>query len=458
MDLLQKQELRELLSSGETRQLLDELQRIATYIGDTELLNTLLLQEANFSQYKKERQRGITSDEELDRTFNRINLTLLQLIDDLPDKYDPAKTSSSKKSKQGSILYHFPNPMQLGEEARCTIRIAFEAIILREDWTDMEDTSIQSIRISEVMTAELLDPGSAPNFEIRAFSSQEQFVDKDDFTEWLFFVKPLHPGRFPLLLRIGVIEIINERERRREIVLEETIDILAEVPAEQKQATPAFKAANYALALSQNVSDEAGSPPPELESTIDKMHSGRSVEDVFKGIKEEPKVPPAPAPQAAAKKRKRVIPWIAGLTTVLVLALFALPQLGIEFGENRGVEVTEEVRESDDVGVRDDEISIEKGQGETFSFAIILHEPGGVADTLTPFSGTLILQRSSGQQSEPIEVNQLGTVIAIQPAESTRGQQVRFYLNSTTHELVETRPQFILTDTIIALEVQKLAN
>jgi len=441
MDLLQKQELRELLSSGETQSLLDELQRIATYIGDTELLNTLLLQEANFSQYKKERQRGITSDEELDRTLNRINLTLLQLIDGLPETYKPAQASDGKKSKQGSILYHFPNPMQLGEEAKCTIRIAFEEIILREDWTDMEDTTIQSIRISEVMTAELLDPSSDPNFEIRAFSSQEQFVDKDDFTEWLFFVKPLRPGRFPLMLRIGVVEIINERERRREIVLEETIDILAELPAEQEGATPQFKAADYALALG-----------PTADAAL---HPGRSFEDVFKGIKEEPRV--APAPQASAKKRRNIMPWIAGLTTVLLLAFFALPYFGIYFGGgDRGVEVTERVDDSkslDEDFLNKNETAV--GQEETFPFSIILHGSAGISDTLAPFSGTIILQRSSGQRSEPIALEKLGTVISIEPSESIQGQQVQLFLESDTHQLVDTSVQFTLTDTTLQLEVRK---
>ncbi len=135
--------------------------------------------------------------------------------------------------------------MTVHKEARCRVRIAYDEATLLENLELTRDTRIKDVRIAEVMEVELIDPAEQPAFAIRSFNRQEQFVEKDDYTEWIFFVKPLREGQFPLLLRVSVIEKVGDKERVRDIVLEETVVIVADPVAE---AAPAdFKPAGYVV-------------------------------------------------------------------------------------------------------------------------------------------------------------------------------------------------------------------
>ncbi|MBK7409136.1 MAG: SUMF1/EgtB/PvdO family nonheme iron enzyme [Saprospirales bacterium] len=95
------------------------------------------------------------------------------------------------------------------------------------------------------MEVELIDSAEPPAFAIRTFNREEQFIEKDEYTEWIFFVRPLREGQFPLLLRVSVIEKIGEKERVRDIVLEETVVIVAETVEET--ADVSFKASGYVV-------------------------------------------------------------------------------------------------------------------------------------------------------------------------------------------------------------------
>lgn len=464
MNLLTKNELRQLIAEGETEETLEALQRIAEYIGDSNLLNMVLLQQAQFSQYKKERKNNITSDDELGRTLNRINLALLGIINDLNEPYQQAATDKAvQKNKQGSILYHFPNPMQLGEESKCTIRIAFEEIILKADWKDMEDTTIQSIRISDVMTVELLEPSSTPNFEIRSFNSKEQFIDKDDFTEWLFFVKPLRPGSFPLLLRVGVIELINERERRREIVLEETIEIVSELDAQTTE--PSFKTADYTLTLNEALPFEREAVPPAPQpgggragASPDIIIPAPAPTVTVQSPKQTlPPPPPQPTP-SVPRKRRNVLPWIGGITTILLLALIALPIL-----------FTKDSRDWEETIVKtDNPFHLPSGsqnhKGPTpsasdtvairsFSFSIFLYE-SDPTDTLRQAEATLHLELpESGDLSDPEQLDSTG--VATWPTLPTTllGEPVILLLQSEEYTLADDTPFLILQDTLVGVRV-----
>jgi hypothetical protein len=96
------------------------------------------------------------------------------------------------------------------------------------------------------MEAEIIDPLDADNFKIRSINQKEQFIDKDDFTQWIFYVKALKEGKFNLLIKVTVIEMIYGKERRREIVLEEPVEVLAVL---NQPLNVAFKNAGYAIAL-----------------------------------------------------------------------------------------------------------------------------------------------------------------------------------------------------------------
>ncbi|MEN9611202.1 MAG: hypothetical protein RLZZ628_2016 [Bacteroidota bacterium] len=131
--------------------------------------------------------------------------------------------------KQGTILYDVPNKMQLLQEVKCVIRIAFDEVMAKLDYTMTADTELKTMRVSNVMNVDLID-ASQQAFEIRAINARQQFIDRDYFTQWLFFVKPLKEGNYTLLLKVTLLEEINGQERPREIVLEETVSIVANLP------------------------------------------------------------------------------------------------------------------------------------------------------------------------------------------------------------------------------------
>lgn len=213
-----------------------------------------LLKEINIKSLRR-----VISDEELQLAYNRIRESLMELINgleeaDLSDA-PPAPAAEEHKARSGNILYRIPEAMQLEKEHKCLVRIAVNEEQLLENIELDQDIRLQSIRISDVMLVQLIDPTEPAPFHIRAVNSAEQFIDEDAFTEWLFYVKPILAGTFPLLLKVAVLELVNGKERQREIVLEETVQIVAEEVPEPEEAP--LKTASYQLNLSGAVADDA---------------------------------------------------------------------------------------------------------------------------------------------------------------------------------------------------------
>jgi hypothetical protein len=155
---------------------------------------------------------------------------------------------SQEEDKRGEVLYNVPDLMQINHEQKCSVRIAFELDLLKRDWEESPEDVIKSIRVSEIMAVVLLNVDETdPPFAIRSFSETVQFVDKDDYTEWIFYVKPVKLGRFPLLLRVSVIEMINNKEYKKDIVLEEEITVQTEEVPEPGEAE--FKSAGTSIML-----------------------------------------------------------------------------------------------------------------------------------------------------------------------------------------------------------------
>lgn len=178
----------------------------------------------------KARLRGTISNEDLQLAYNQLRSDLLDLIDGLiPADFEAAMAMpEAKKAKQGEILYRIPDTMPLGRETRCLVRIALDADAIVENITLDEYVTLKPLsRVSDLMQVELLDPGKDPAFEIRSINSPEQFVEDEGYTEWLFQVTPLRAGTFPLLIKVSVIELILGKERKKEIVLEEEVQVRA---------------------------------------------------------------------------------------------------------------------------------------------------------------------------------------------------------------------------------------
>jgi len=211
---------------------------------DSKAFNDLVLLEAELKEANLKRIRGSLSETELDIKYNSLRERFLDFLNAL-DQRDLEASPTGKKAKQGSLLYQIPGAMTVHKETRCLVRIAYDEATLIENIELTRDTRIKDVRIAEVMEVELIDPAEQPAFAIRSYNRQEQFVEKDDYTEWTFYVKPLREGQFPLLLRVSVIEKVGDKERVRDIVLEETVVIVADPVAE---AAPAgFKSSGYVV-------------------------------------------------------------------------------------------------------------------------------------------------------------------------------------------------------------------
>ncbi len=212
--------------------------------------------ETRLNMANRDKIRGVLSQEQLELAYNRLSSDLMDLIDGLEED-DFSSTGATHKT--GSILYKIPHTMQVNHDTRCVIRLAFEEdVIIRN--IDLVEVEIKPIRVAEVMEVDLVDPNEVPAFTIRPLNSAEQFLEKGDFTEWVFFVKPMRTGELPLALRVSVLEVVAGKDRKKEIVLEETIHVVAEPDNDGFEETTTFQNAGY------SVSYTAGSDAGEAET------------------------------------------------------------------------------------------------------------------------------------------------------------------------------------------------
>ncbi len=241
-----KHELRETLPIG-----IDlAIQALKTLIpAEVEKYNDVILLESRYRELNQNLLRGLVNNEDAQIEFNNLRENILFFITDLKEGDFTKKSAAQATSgpKKGKILYRVPDQMQVQKEVKCIVRVAFNEVILMQDLEKISDDSIKDVRIAEVMSAQLVDPNEQKAFNIRTFSEGVQFVDEADFTEWLFYVRPLLEGTYPLLLKICVIEIVDGLERKREVVLEEVVQVTATEPRTESEGT--FTTANYQVQL-----------------------------------------------------------------------------------------------------------------------------------------------------------------------------------------------------------------
>lgn len=235
---------------------------------DVEKYNDVILLEGRYRELHQNMLRGVMNDDEVQLEFNKLREAILNFINDLQEKdfvKQSAQQQTQAKAKQGKILYRIPNQMQVQKEVKCLIRIAFNEEILMTNLEKLNYDAIKDVRIAEVMGVDLIDPNEQPAFSIRTFSEEVQLIDEVDFTEWLFYVKPLMEGTFPLLIKVAVVEIVEGLERKREVVLEETVQVVATQPEAQEEGK--FATADYnvqiagAAAAAPATSGGIGLPP-----------------------------------------------------------------------------------------------------------------------------------------------------------------------------------------------------
>ena len=264
-----QKELRDILPEG-----IDlTLQALKNYLPNgTDKYKDLILIASRYMETTRQLLQGVVSNEDAQIEFNKIRKDLLGFIDSLQESHlqEPGAAGSTGKPDvyNGEVLYRIPPKMKMLEEVKCIVRLAFDRKQLTEDLELEEHDVMKDIRISDVMGVELMDPSNSA-FEIRTITDSVQMVEKDLYTEWLFYVKPILEGTHPLMLKISVIEIRDGVERKRNVVLEEKIEILASVPPEVASASK-FESAGYMMQVTGTAGAELPGAakdvqPPPLE-------------------------------------------------------------------------------------------------------------------------------------------------------------------------------------------------
>ena len=232
------EELKALIATNNMGEAIKELKNALP--SHSEKYNVLIQLSEQFHKLKLQEIQNTLNPDLLQIRQSALTANLLTLIDILDEKdFAYLNEESNPKGKFGSVLYAIPSKMEVQAERLCTVRLAFDRSILLEDFTNGEDTHIRSLRrIDERIEVELVDPNSDRAFEIRTISSAIQKVEKDDYTEWLFFLKPLKEGRFPLFLKVSIITIEEGEKIRKELVLQEEIEVVTQLMEEVSMGLP----------------------------------------------------------------------------------------------------------------------------------------------------------------------------------------------------------------------------
>lgn len=192
-------------------------------------INEIIQIETQLSKLNNDYRFQFITKEAYNSQYAILTKTVIDYLDELTlEDFDTQNTTSNNKANSGKLLHKIPDTMQFQKRTKCIVRLAHLEAALLENYTMTEDTVIQSIRISEVMEVDLQDRNEEKAFEITTPNNKEQFLDEGYYTEWIYYVKPIKKGKHELTLVISVLEEIRGKERRRDVVLEEAVTIIAE--------------------------------------------------------------------------------------------------------------------------------------------------------------------------------------------------------------------------------------
>ncbi|MEZ5039871.1 MAG: hypothetical protein R2828_08265 [Saprospiraceae bacterium] len=305
----------------------------------TARIGDLIQLESQLKEVNKAKIKGIISQEDLNLRYNQIREELISFIQSLEITDFAAATAAVKQGRQGSLLYNIPDQMRLAEEARCVVRLAFDEDVIIENIELEASVVLKTVRVAAVMQAEILDPNSQPSFAIRTISRAEQFLEEGAYTEWIYYVTPLREGTFPLLIKVAVLEVIQGKERAREIVWEEEVQIVT-ANAAMDSSIQQFKPTGYAFMYGD--AQEGLSPQAEV---IDRFIQASEKEAAFPKRtpvtnKVEQSVAPIPQPnlplpQPRRKSSSRTLSTLLSLMLVASLSYVLMPSF-FKGDENTG--------------------------------------------------------------------------------------------------------------------------
>ncbi|MFN7117504.1 MAG: hypothetical protein ACK4TA_11945 [Saprospiraceae bacterium] len=324
--------------------------------------SALLLLEGRLNDANLQRIEGTLSDEDLQLRYNQLRADLLLFINALQVNDFALPVAGAPSAKTGSLLYKIPTQMTLQKETKCVVRLAYDKAVVIRNIELSSDVRIKPVRVAEVMQVELIDPTEPHPFAIRPISDEEQFLETDDYTEWVFYVEPLLEGTFPLVLKISVVEIIMGKERLRNLTYEESIQITA-MPAEV--AAPKFKPTG--VTLDASVRETAGAVPGAAPAGESAPPAPPQILDVIEEIvlpepddivlpSPAPVMPSAPTPQRyhdqqaeppPPSRRRSILPLLAAAASVLLVLTVAIFSLNNNAAEKYpGYEILPNIQDS----------------------------------------------------------------------------------------------------------------
>ncbi len=226
------QSVRQLIMAGKTSETLRFMRDYCLYLDSTFLTNVILL-ECRFNGLVQDFTiRGIMERTDYDLGIRQINHAILYLLEPLNNNRQPFIKIERDKTK-GRLLHTIPPEMALHQSCRIIVRIAFTDEIVKAGLDPSVKYNVEDIRISDLMAVELIDLNDEDTFTIQPITDEKQAVFTEDYTQWLFKVKPLRVGNFALTLKVSVVVVVNGEKVNHNIVLEKSVHILIEQKQEK---------------------------------------------------------------------------------------------------------------------------------------------------------------------------------------------------------------------------------
>lgn len=249
---------------------------------------------ARLNAANKARFRNTISSEEYQRRVDQVSADAFDLLGGLQEAdFSPssAKTTVGKAGKQGSVLYRVPDVMRVQKPTRCTIRVAVDEDAILENLVLDEHVEVKpKVEISDVMSAELLDPEGG-TFQISPLNARTQLVKETGYTEWNFNVIPLIEGVHQLLVKVSILEVVPgfSEPIPREVSVMETVTIVTESAVPSEAPSKDFKATGETFGFQQSSNAQPSS----------EIHAAKAAEPAKSPSVEPPKSMEPDAPTSS---------------------------------------------------------------------------------------------------------------------------------------------------------------
>jgi len=207
--------------------------------GLKESLNTLIEKRKFFKKEKDETndagQKFFLSKkiEEIDQEVREIK-EKLGLPTENPPIVEQPPTLYKIEIQEGFLAYHIPQYMTLNQYSECIFRVAIDKEILLKDLKEKINPEIRSIDISHKMKLGLTCPYDKEAFDIKIDEDDMRIrkISQRNYSQWLFYVRPLKSGIF--ILKINIF-IVSENEDEQLNSYSETVEVVTKAKPRPKE-------------------------------------------------------------------------------------------------------------------------------------------------------------------------------------------------------------------------------